>query len=83
MAKTNGLATAELAIYALLAIPSIYLIFSHAPSGILGWSYLFAFTSLRVVNGVLSINSTSSASIISNIGLSPLLLATCGILHEA
>ncbi|KAK8859123.1 hypothetical protein PGQ11_009857 [Apiospora arundinis] len=42
-----SLAAAELAIYTLLAIPSLYLIVSHAPAGVLGWFYLFAFAPLR------------------------------------
>jgi len=81
---TNSLATAELAIYATLSIPILYLIVSHAPAGLVGWLYIFAFCSLRIVGGAMSMNSNSpTASIISSIGLSPLLLAGSGILHEA
>lgn len=80
---TNSLAVAELAIYALLAVPVIYLLVRHWPAGLLGWFYLFAFCSIRVVGGAMSMNeNNASASIISNVGLSPLILATSGILHE-
>lgn len=77
---TDSLLTAELAIYAALSLPVLYLVVRHSPAGLLGWLYLFAFCTLRIVGGALS---SSSASIISSIGLSPLLLAASGILHEA
>lgn len=81
---TNSLSTAELAIYAALAIPVIFIFVRHFPAGFLGWGYLFAFCSLRLVGGALSMNNSSpSASIISSVGLSPILLAAGGILHEA
>jgi hypothetical protein len=76
----DPLLTAELAIYAILALPVLYLLFRHSTAGLLGWFYLFAFCSLRIVGGALT---SSSAGIISSIGLSPLLLAASGILHEA
>ncbi len=77
---TDSLLTAELAIYATLSPPVLYLLIRHSPAGLLGWFYLFAFCTLRIVGGALS---SSSAGIISSIGLSPLLLAASGILHEA
>ncbi|KAL2179259.1 uncharacterized protein P884DRAFT_240045 [Thermothelomyces heterothallicus CBS 202.75] len=77
---TNALLTAELAIYAVLSLPVLYLLIRHSPAGLLGWFYLFAFCTLRIVGGAVS---ASPASIISSIGLSPLLLAGSGILHEA
>jgi len=59
--------------------------------GLLGWLYLFAFCTLRLVGSGLQISASKSedvdkiatAALISSIGLSPLLLATTGILHEA
>lgn len=81
---TNILSTAELVIYATLSLHVLYLIVKHAPTGLLGWLYLFAFCTLRIVGGAMSMNMDSpSASVISNIGLSPLLLAASGTLHEA
>ena len=81
---TNPLPTAELAIYAVLSVPVLFLLFRHGVVGLLGWLYLFAFCSLRIVGGAMSLKAgSSSSSIISNVGLSPLLLAASGLLHEA
>lgn len=86
---TNSLAIAELAIYSTLSLPVLFLLFRHGRIGLLGWAYLFAFCTLRLVGGAMSLSSDSSsssssaASIISNAGLSPLLLAASGVLHEA
>lgn len=79
----SSVTTAQLAIYALLAIPVLFLLYKHGHPGILGWIYLFAFCSLRVIGGALALKESKTASIVGNIGLSPLLLATCGFIHEA
>ncbi|KAI5460393.1 hypothetical protein BGZ63DRAFT_246888 [Mariannaea sp. PMI_226] len=79
----SKLSTAELAIYAMLTIPAIFILFKHGKPGLLGWFYLQAFFMLRIVGGALALSGSSSASIVSNIGLSPLILAAAGILHEA
>lgn len=75
--------TAELAIYAALSIPNIYILFKHGRTGLLGWAYLLVFCTLRIVGGALDLSGSTTASIISSIGLSPLLLAASGILKEA
>jgi hypothetical protein len=81
---TNALSVTELAIYIALAFPTVYLIIKHGRQGLLGWLFLFIFCTLRIIGGALAINSSSpTANIISSVGLSPLLLATSGILHEA
>ncbi|MCJ1352568.1 MAG: hypothetical protein MMC33_002552 [Icmadophila ericetorum] len=81
----QSLPTAQLAIYGFLSIPALYVLIVHGRRGLLGWIFLFAFCTLRVVGPALEItNPTSSgAAIISSIGLSPLILATNGVLHEA
>jgi hypothetical protein len=81
----DSLSVAQLAIYTTLCIPAIYVLVKHRRASILGWIFLFVFCSLRLVAGAISMNNKSNggASIVSNIGLSPLLLATVGILHEA
>lgn len=80
----NALSTASLAIYVILSLPVIYLIIKHGRHGLLGWLFLFIFCSLRLIGGALSMNSDSSTgSLLSSVGLSPLLLATSGIIHEA
>jgi hypothetical protein len=81
---TNSLSAATCAIYAVLSIPVLYLLVRHGRYGLLGWLFLFFFCTLRIIGGALAINDTSgAANIISSVGLSPLLLATAGILHEA
>lgn len=75
--------TAELAIYATLSIPNLYILFKHGRAGLLGWAYLFAFCTLRIVGGAMDLSGSTSAGIISSVGLSPLLLAAFGILQEA
>jgi hypothetical protein len=80
---TNALSAAELAIYIALAFPTIYLIIKHGRQGFLGWFFLFIFCILRITGNALALKSSSAtASIISSVGLSPLLLAASGILHE-
>ena len=81
----DSLSAATCAIYVILAFPILYLLFKHGRNGFLGWLYLFVFCSLRIISGGLGVKKSDGAvaSIISNIGLSPLLLATAGILHEA
>lgn len=94
---TNALSAASLAIYIILLQPTLYVLFRHGWPGFLGWFYLQLFCILRVIGNGLSIStpldptplagSTASSDkatlIVNNIGLSPLLLATAGILHEA
>lgn len=82
---TDSLSAATCAIYVILAFPISYLLFKHGRNGFLGWLYLIVFCGLRIISGGLGVkkSDSSAASIISNIGLSPLILATAGILHEA
>lgn len=82
----SPLPTAELAIYAVLAVPVLFLLWKHGRHGFLGWGYLFLFCALRIIGSAMVINSDEanfSADVISSIGLSPLLLALDGLLHEA
>lgn len=81
----SGIDTAQLAIYATFSLPILYILTRHGLPGLLGWAYLFAFCTLRIVGAALALGkgNVESAAIISNIGLSPLLLATSGVLHEA
>ncbi|PVH85002.1 hypothetical protein DL98DRAFT_584059 [Cadophora sp. DSE1049] len=82
----SGLDAASLAIYGVLAIPLLYILARHGWPGFLGWLFLFAFCSLRIIGGAMALingSKSSSTAIISNMGLSPLLLAMVGILHEA
>lgn len=80
----SGLDAAQLAIFAVLSLPVLYLIYSHGRRGFLGWGFLLIYCILRLTGAGMAIsNSGPSAQIISSIGLSPMLLALDGILHEA
>ncbi|KAI3325439.1 hypothetical protein HD806DRAFT_447913 [Xylariaceae sp. AK1471] len=85
--SSNNLPIALLAIYSLLSLPTIFIIFKHGirHGAILGWFYLFAFCTLRIISSALQLGdpTDSTAALVANIGLSPLLLSTCGILHES
>jgi hypothetical protein len=81
--------TAQLAVYCVLVLPILYLIFRHGKNGVLGYFYLAVFAGLRIIGAIMALKKTSDglpstgAIVVSNIGLSPLLLASIGILHEA
>jgi hypothetical protein len=82
--KMSGLDAAQLAVFAVLSLPVLYLIYSHGRRGFLGWGFLLIYCILRMTGAGMAIsNSGPSAQIISSIGLSPMLLALDGILHEA
>lgn len=81
---TDSLSAAECALYAILFIPVAFLAVRHGIHGILGWLFLAIFCTLRIIGAGMTINDSSpAASIISNVGLSPMLLAAAGIIHEA
>lgn len=83
--QNHGISVAQLAIYTLFALPITYLLIRHVKHGFLGWLYLLIFCVLRVTGSAMFLHdpTSSGAVVIVNIGLSPLLLATLGILHEA
>jgi hypothetical protein len=84
-----SIAIASLIVYIILLNPTLYSLIHHGRKGIMGWYLLTIFCILRIVGAVLQmrVDSTgkgrTAALIISSIGLSPLLLAAEGILHEA
>ncbi|KAI0475127.1 hypothetical protein GGR56DRAFT_675286 [Xylariaceae sp. FL0804] len=85
MASSTALAKALLALYIIFALPAAFVLVKHGFRHCLGWLYLFAFCTLKIVASALQLSdpASSSASIVSNIGLSPLLLAAAGLLHES
>jgi hypothetical protein len=86
---SEQLAVAEAAIYAVLVIPSIYVLIKHGWQGLNGWIFLFGFCMLRIIGSALQISDdkkgtiSTTPAIISGVGLSPLVLAFIGILHES
>ncbi|KAI2616840.1 hypothetical protein GGR54DRAFT_609036 [Hypoxylon sp. NC1633] len=87
MASSTALPLALLVIYITLSLPTIYITVKHGikHAAIIGWLFLFAFFSLRIVASAIEINDSesSSAALIASVGLSPLLAAACGVLHES
>jgi hypothetical protein len=87
---TKSMAIATLIIDLIFLQPVIYILWRHGKRGILGWLYLQILCALRIIANAIVIHdiakgsSGSTASLILNsVGLSPLLLSTTGILHEA
>lgn len=81
---TDSLSAAECAFYAVLIIPVLFLVVRHGLPGLLGWLFLAFFCTLRLIGGGMAVHDSSpSASVISNVGLSAILLAAVGLLHEA
>lgn len=88
--STENLELANLAFYAILLLPALYCAIKHGKVGLVGWFYVNAMCGLRLVGNGLAYHALSTtgepnktASIITGIGLSPLVLAALGILHEA
>ncbi|KAF9765098.1 hypothetical protein IL306_002666 [Fusarium sp. DS 682] len=83
---TDSISAAKLAIYIILLQPALYCLFKHGKTGFIGWLYVQIFCVLRIVTGGIGLHETNSSTgliILNSIGLSPLLLAASGILHEA
>ncbi|KAF4947891.1 hypothetical protein FGADI_10051 [Fusarium gaditjirri] len=83
---TDSISAAKLAIYIILLQPALYCLFKHGKTGLIGWLYAQIFCVLRIATGGIGLHETSSSTgsiILNSIGLSPLLLAASGILHEA
>jgi hypothetical protein len=86
---SEQLAIAQVAIYAILVIPSIYILIKHSWEGLNGWIFIFGFCMLRIIGCALQISDDKNGTIstipviISGVGLSPLVLAFMGILHES
>ncbi|KAI8963492.1 hypothetical protein F5Y11DRAFT_319405 [Daldinia sp. FL1419] len=84
---TSALPIALLAIYLTLSPSLVYIAIKHGlkHGAIIGWAFLFIFCTLRIISSAIQIHDTysSSAALVASIGLSPLLAATCGVLHEA
>ncbi|UKZ74575.1 hypothetical protein TrVFT333_002245 [Trichoderma virens FT-333] len=83
---TDGLSAAKLAIYLVLLQPALFCLWKHGKTGFLGWLFVQLFCVLRIATGGIGLHGNQkgeAAVILNSIGLSPLLLAISGILHEA
>ncbi|KAE8422692.1 hypothetical protein BDV36DRAFT_310401 [Aspergillus pseudocaelatus] len=81
----NEIFPADLAVYLFLTPFVLYVYWSHRWIGWLAWTNLVVFCIVRIVGGAMGVHDSSSiaANVISGIGMSPLLLAIDGLLHEA
>ncbi|TVY18875.1 hypothetical protein LARI1_G004010 [Lachnellula arida] len=87
----EGIAIVDLALYIPLIITVIFVLIRHGFQKQLGWIYLLIFTIVRTAGAVmelLRIHNTSNSTylewslILSSVGLSPLLLASLGLLKR-
>ncbi|KAL3470776.1 hypothetical protein BJX99DRAFT_250981 [Aspergillus californicus] len=84
-------AIAELAVYIPIAFVTIWVVFRHGFHKQLGWIYLSIFSVVRIAGAIMQIESHNHpdnssdkewATILQSVGLSPLLLATLGLLKR-
>jgi hypothetical protein len=76
--------------YVVLAQPTLFTLFRHGRHGILGWFYLQFFCAIRAIGSIIDLKAESNGTtnstavvIVNSVGLSPLILAALGIMHEA
>jgi hypothetical protein len=90
MLQDERLLCAQLAIFIVLVGPAQFCLFTHGWRGFLGWLCVVSFCTIRIIGAAMSIHDESqggpistASMIVSSLGLSPVLLALVGILHEA
>lgn len=87
----NGISILYLVTFGILSLPVLYVLIRHGKRGILGWLSLSTFCTIRAVGNGLQLvaeqngdsNLALIATIVSSLGLSPLLMGIAGILDEA
>lgn len=91
MTTAENIAIAELVVYIPIALLTLLVIFRHGFHKQLGWIYLSIFSGIRIAGAIMEILSIKSpdnendrewAIILQSVGLSPLLLATLGLLKR-
>jgi hypothetical protein len=92
MLSTDGkIAIAEICVYAPVFILTLISVFRHGAGKQLGWIYLTIFCIIRIVGAGFKIASDNNptnntdlewATILSSIGLNPLLMASLGLLKR-
>lgn len=90
VADPKSLVIASLVIYAFLVQPVTFVLWKHGRRGILGWLALHSLCGIRIVGSAVQLNAYNNNStgglaavILQSVGLSPLMLAAVGVLHEA
>jgi hypothetical protein len=76
--------------FAALSQPLIFIAWKHGRPGILGWLLVHLLCTIRTIGAIIELkalsNNTENSTlcvVVNSVGLSPLLLGTLGILHEA
>lgn len=88
-ASDESLSIALITFYAIVVIPGFYCLYIHGRRGVSGWLYVLLMCVLRLAGNGLSLRAfkeneiNPTAMIINGIGLSPLVMAAVGLLHEA
>lgn len=83
-----ALALAELIYFIPSSIPVTYCLWKHRRTGLAGWTLLLAFVLLQLIGSGLTVSAgqhgkpSSTAIIITSVGLSPLMLGLAGVVHE-
>jgi hypothetical protein len=87
----EGIAIAEICVYVPVFILTVIVIFRHGFRRQAGWMYLAIFCVIRIAGAGFTISETQNpinktdiewAAILDSVGLSPLLLATIGLLKR-
>jgi hypothetical protein len=85
----SSIAAAQIGVFAALSLPAFYCLIRHGASGFLGWIEVFSLCTIRVIGAALQYHDlhnhtvSTATQIVTNLGLTPLILAAAGILHEA
>jgi len=91
MKTPEGIAIAEICVYVPVFFLTIAIVFRHGFKRQSGWIYLAIFCLIRIIGAIFKIESANHpfnitdlewASILSSVGLSPLLLASLGLLKR-
>jgi hypothetical protein len=91
LTSTSNLYIAELALYLVILPLTVYLGYRHGRHGLLGYLYLNVFCVVRIVADIVSLLPANqdatrpqlSTAVLSSVGLSPIMLALIGFIHEA
>ncbi|KIW10815.1 hypothetical protein PV08_10114 [Exophiala spinifera] len=81
----DALSTAKLVVYSIFVQFAVFCFFKHRRLGLLGWWYVNLFCVLRIVTGAIGVHGDKNGetvTILNSIGISPLLLALSGLVHE-
>ncbi|KAF4620231.1 hypothetical protein G7Y89_g14590 [Cudoniella acicularis] len=91
ISTTEAIAIAEICVYTPISLLTTITIFHHGFKRQSGWIYLFIFCLVRIIGAAFKISSASHptsttdaewAAILQSVGLSPLLLASLGLLKR-